>query len=62
MGGILLTLASAGVVCASGVAITTALRWFHTYKMDLRSNKGGSSSPDFPYTSRVNELRKQMKP
>jgi hypothetical protein len=39
LGGILLVGAGVGVVCASGIAVSTALNWFHTFEMDFEGRK-----------------------
>lgn len=33
--GILTVFGSIGIVCASGVVVSSALRWFHSYEFDI---------------------------
>ena len=64
MGGILITLGSVGVLCASGVVVTTALRWFHMVEIDVsrgRKNKGGFGYTDSPHRDRLESINKRMK-
>ncbi|AMQ66503.1 hypothetical protein BH753_gp021 [Bacillus phage Shbh1] len=35
MTAIILTLGSVGIMCASGFCVSTALKWFHTYEVDV---------------------------
>lgn len=35
MFGVLTVLGSVGLICASGVAISSGLKWFHTYEIDI---------------------------
>lgn len=35
MGTVILTFASVGLVCAAGIGISSGLRWFHEYEIDL---------------------------
>lgn len=35
MFGVISVLGSIGLICASGVAISSGLRWFHSYELDI---------------------------
>lgn len=68
MGGIVLMLGGVGVMCASGFVLTTALKWFHSYEVDIdgirrnsqrakemQLNRGG-----FDHESRINNISKRI--
>lgn len=40
MGSVVVVLGGVGVICASGFVVTTALKWFHSYEVDIESLKG----------------------
>lgn len=44
MSGIILTLGSVGILCASGFGLSTALKWFHSYEVEVPSKKGKKRS------------------
>lgn len=57
MSGIITTFASIGVMCISGFAVSTALKWFHSYEYNISSNKKGGVSND----NRINNISKRLK-
>ncbi|WP_341323436.1 hypothetical protein NSQ62_08155 [Solibacillus sp. FSL H8-0523] len=40
--GSIIVLGGVGLVCASGIAVSSAFRFFHTYEFDLTSKLNGS--------------------
>lgn len=43
MGSVITVLGGVGVLCASGFVVTTALKWFHSYEVDIHSIKNKST-------------------
>ena len=63
MTGIFLVLGGVGVMCSAGVAVTTALKWFHTFELDLsKKEKKGRASGEHPHRERMENLSKRVRP
>ncbi len=70
MTGIVVVMGGISVMCASGFVLTTALKWFHSYEMDLdeiRKNKKRESRAASPssrgvnHEPRLNQVQKRLR-
>lgn len=61
MTGIILTMGSAGLMCAAGLGLSTALKWFHSYDPDLSKKHRRDVSLDDPHEEHINSIRKRIR-
>lgn len=63
MTGIILTMASAGVMCAAGVGFSSMFKWFHSYEIDIDTSKKtrGSVNSSHPHSERLKSLGEKIK-
>lgn len=60
MGTIVITLASVGAICIAGVGISSGLKWFHEYEIEL-SNKSKPTRERGVVNDRTEHLRKELR-
>jgi hypothetical protein len=62
MASILLTAASIGVMCASGVAVSAALSFLHNYEFDMRKKDKKSKVGGGRHDAKLDDLGKRVRP
>lgn len=65
MNEIIVTFGGIAVLCASGFVVSTALKWFHTYEVDVDEIKRGSKRKNIEHggdshESRINNISKRL--
>lgn len=61
MTGIILTMASAGVMCVAGVGVSSMFKWFHSYEMNMSKKPSGEVHESHPHADRLNALNKKIR-
>lgn len=68
MTGIVVVVGGISMMCASGFVLTTALKWFHSYELDLgrtknnkRESRAVSTGRGAGHESRINQVQKRLR-
>lgn len=61
MTGIILTMASAGVMCVAGVGVSSALKWFHSYEMVVDKKTPREKENTHPHDERIKNLSRKIR-
>lgn len=57
MTGIILTMASASVMCVAGVGVTSVFKWFHSFELDMSKKSSTEKSREHPHAERLKDVR-----